>query len=90
MFSEQDRLDVASLKEKASRLGMNQKAFDSCLDSGRYVEQIERDQQEGSKTGSAGTPAVFVNGVEVKGGAVPFETVRAAIQRELTRANQSK
>ena len=90
MFSEQDRLDVANLKEKARRLGMNQKTFDNCLDSGRYVEQIERDQLEGTKIGFAGTPSVFVNGMEVKGGAVPFEVVRAAIQRELLRADRSK
>jgi protein-disulfide isomerase len=89
MFNEQDRLDVSSLKEKARRLGMNQKNFDSCLDSGKYVEQVQRDQAEGMKLGIAGTPAVFLNGIELKGGAVSFETVRTAIQSELKRLGKN-
>jgi protein-disulfide isomerase len=89
MFAEQDRLDVTNLKEKARRLGMNQSRFNSCLDSGRYVEQVQKDQQEGARTGMTGTPAVFVNGIEIPGGAVSYEVVREAIQKELTRSQRS-
>ena len=88
MFAEQERLDVTDLKEKAGRLGMNRKAFDSCLDSGRYVERVQKDMQEGLRIGITGTPAVFVNGNALDGGAVPYETVTAAVQRELTRAQR--
>jgi protein-disulfide isomerase len=89
MFGEQDRLDVTNLKEKAKRLGMNQQKFNSCLDAGRYVEQVQNDQKEGARSGITGTPAVFINGTELQGGAVSYDVVRDAIQKELTRAQRS-
>lgn len=85
MFANQSRLGVADLKQKAGEMGMDRKKFDTCLDTGRYVEQVQRDMADGVKVGITGTPAVFINGVELKGGAVPFETVAAAIDQELAR-----
>jgi protein-disulfide isomerase len=85
MFAEQDRLGVSDLKEKARRLGMNEKKFASCLDTGRYTEQVQHDMDEGKKAGVTGTPAVFVNGVEIPGGAVPYETISNYIQRMIDR-----
>ena len=90
MFAEQQQLSVSDLKEKAHRLGMNSKKFDGCLDSGRYVEQVQNDQKDGLRAGINGTPAVFVNGIQVEGGAVPFETIASIINRELARADRSK
>jgi protein-disulfide isomerase len=86
MFQEQKQLAVRELKAKAGRLGLDQKKFDSCLDSGRYTEQVQEDMKAGSRVGVTGTPALFVNGVRVEGGAVPYETVAKAIEKELARA----
>jgi protein-disulfide isomerase len=85
MFQEQDRLSVRELKLLGGRLGMDQKKFDGCLDSGKYTEQVQNDLAEGGKAGITGTPALFVNGIPIDGGAVPFETVKRAIDRELQR-----
>jgi predicted DsbA family dithiol-disulfide isomerase len=85
LFAEQEKLAVTDLKAKAGRIGLNQKKFDTCLDTGRYVEQIQKDMKEGTRVGVTGTPAVFINGAELKGGAVPYETVAEAIQQELAR-----
>ena len=90
MFAEQQQLSVSDLKEKARRLSMNSKKFDGCLDSGRYVEQVQNDQKEGLRVGISGTPAVFINGILVEGGAVPFETIASIINRELARADRAK
>lgn len=83
MFADQKKLSVSDLKQTARRLGMDGKKFDTCLDSGRYVEQVQNDQKEGGRVGVTGTPAMFINGVSVEGGAVPYPVLEAAIQKEL-------
>jgi predicted DsbA family dithiol-disulfide isomerase len=86
LFQEQQTLAVPELKEKAERLGLDTEEFASCLDSGRQADRIRRDLTQGQAAGINGTPALFVNGVSVPGGAVPYEVVAAAIDRELRRA----
>jgi protein-disulfide isomerase len=88
MFQDQKRLSVKDLKATAGRLGLNQKKFDTCLDTGRYTEQVQEDLKEGSRVGVTGTPAVFVNGVAIDGGAAPYEVVAKAIEKELASAKQ--
>lgn len=85
MFSDQEHIAVKDLKEKAKRLGMNESKFNSCVDTGKYTEQVQRDMAAGSKAGVTGTPAVFVNGIEIPGGAVAYPVIAAAIERELSR-----
>ena len=87
MFGEQSKLTVMDLKAKAGRIGVDQKRFDACLDQGKFTAQVQKDVNDGARAGVAGTPALFVNGVEIPGGAVPFSTMSAAIERELTRSN---
>jgi protein-disulfide isomerase len=85
LFQEQSQLDVVSLKDKASRLGLDRGAFDSCLDSGRYAEKVQKDLRDGSAVGVSGTPAMFVNGVPLAGGALPYDAISKAIDAELAR-----
>jgi len=85
MFAEMRQLAVDDLKEKARRIGLDGRRFDECLDSGRHVEQVQSDMREASRMGVTGTPALFINGVQLEGGAVPFETAAAAVRKELAR-----
>jgi protein-disulfide isomerase len=85
MFQEQNRLTVRELKVMASRLGLKQDEFDRCLDTGKYTEKVQTDIAAASRVGVTGTPALFVNGIPVEGGAVPYETVARAIDAELAR-----
>jgi protein-disulfide isomerase len=87
-FAEQDTLGVEDLKEKATRLGLDSAAFDECLDSGKYVDYIDEDVSTGIAVGVDGTPAIFVNGRPLPGGAVPFEMVAELIDDELERAER--
>ena len=87
MFEDQKKLAVSDLKTTAKRLGMNAKKFDACLDTGRYVEQVQNDTREAMRTGVNGTPAMFINGRYVEGGSVPFATIEALINKELARLN---
>ena len=84
-FAEQDRLDIADLEEKAGRLGLDTVAFSTCLTSGKYADIIAADVREGAAVGVNGTPAIFVNGRPLPGGAVPFEMVAELIDDELGR-----
>jgi protein-disulfide isomerase len=86
LFQEQNQLAIRDLKVKANRLGLDQKKFDECLDTGRFTAQVQADMREGDRVGVTGTPALFVNGIGIDGGAVPFETVAKAIDKELQRA----
>ena len=85
MFDEQHQLDVDALKEKAARVELDRAAFDACLDSGRHAEQVQEDIRQGVTVGVSGTPAVFVNGIPVPGGAVPYELLSEMIDDELGR-----
>jgi protein-disulfide isomerase len=88
MFEDQKLLAVSDLKQTARRLGLDGAKFDSCLDSGRYVEQVQNDLKEGRSIGVTGTPAMFVNGVGVDGGSVPFSVLEGVIKEELARTKQ--
>lgn len=90
MFSDQTKLSVSDLKQTAGRLGMDQKKFDKCLDSGRYVEQVQNDQKEGQKDGINGTPAMFINGTYVEGGSVPYATLASLLDKELAQLSAKR
>ena len=88
IFEEQNRVSLADLKDKARRLGLDQREFDACLDSGRHAELVVHDFEEGQKAGVSGTPATFVNGIRLEAGAVSFEVLADAIRKELARRKQ--
>ena len=75
------------LKEKAVRLELAPDAFNDCLDSDRYAEQVENEKKAGMAAGVTGTPAAFVNGRPLPGGAIPYEAVSSVVDEELERSN---
>jgi len=84
MFGEQSRLDVASLKQRAQTLGLNTSAFNTCLDSGRQADAIQKDKEDGRKSGVTSTPTLFING-RLLGGNRPYADIREVIEDELKR-----
>ena len=82
LFENQKALDEESLKKYAKDLGLNTKNFNSCLDSEKYKEEVEKDAADGAEIGVTGTPAAFINGRKVVG-AQPYEVFKKIIDEEL-------
>ena len=82
--SSNDSLDPKELPKIAADIGLDVAAFNTCLNSGKYEEQIKKSIEEGYNAGARGTPySVIVdqNG-EVKdviNGAEPLELVKTKI-----------
>ena len=82
MFENQRQLTSDKLKEYAGALGLDTGAFNECLDSGRFREQVSTDHREGQQAGVTGTPAFFING-RFLNGAQPYEAFKKIIDEEL-------
>jgi protein-disulfide isomerase len=85
LFANQAKLQPADLKRHAAQLGFDGKAFDDCLDSGKYKAEWQQDAEDAARYGLTGTPAFFVNGRLVTG-AQPFEAFARIIDEELALA----
>jgi protein-disulfide isomerase len=49
-------------REFAVRIGLDARAYDACMESGRHAGRIEASRLEGERLGVDGTPTFFVNG----------------------------
>lgn len=56
--------------------------FASCLSSGKYADEIQKDTQEGQEAGVTGTPGFLINGRYVKG-AQAYAKFSAIFEEEL-------
>lgn len=73
---------VDKLTQVAGTLGMDTASFNSCLTNRKYQANIDKDLSEGQAAGVTGTPATFVNGVQITG-AVPYSQIKAQIEAAL-------
>ncbi|MFA6272430.1 MAG: DsbA family protein [Patescibacteria group bacterium] len=90
IYLNQDKLSVDDLKQYAVQLGLNENIFNTCLDSGRYIKEIEKDRTDAMvipvKGGAVddyychvnGTPTWFVNGIKVEG-VIPLDSFKGLI-----------
>ena len=82
LFANQKALGEKDLQKYAKQVELDTKAFDACLESGKYAEQVTTDMAAGSALGVTGTPGFFVNG-RFLGGALPVEAFAAIIDEEV-------
>jgi protein-disulfide isomerase len=87
LFQNQRELSPETYERLARQIGLNLPAFKASVASGKHRARISQDQQVAGRVGANGTPTMFVNGEKVEG-AVPFETLKAAIDRALARAGK--
>lgn len=76
------KLDLASLKVRARKFGVDGNKFDQCLDGGTMAARVSAEQKEGASLGVTGTPTFFINGVMLVG-AQPQSSFEAVIDAEL-------
>ena len=87
LFVAQPEFGREQLVGYAKRLGLDQQAFASCLDSGRFRDAVDADINEGRARGVRGTPTFFINGRRLVG-AQPIEAFREAIRDALEDAKK--
>ena len=87
MFESQDALEVEDIKRYAGELGVDQAAFDTCLDSGQFSGDVNADLRAGQDYGVSSTPTVFINGRAVLG-AAPIALFQQIIDEELERSSR--
>jgi protein-disulfide isomerase len=75
---------TVELRGYASNLGLDETAFDQCLSSGRYADEVSKDLMDGQTAGVTGTPTFFINGLKVVG-AQPSDVFTSIIDSELKR-----
>jgi protein-disulfide isomerase len=85
LFADQKDIKVDTLKKYAGELKLNMDKFNQCLDSGKYTDLVQKNQEAGEKAGVSGTPAFFINGRMISG-ARPFEAFKEVIDDELESA----
>jgi protein-disulfide isomerase len=76
--------DRASYLTYANTIGLDESAFETCLDEERYADEVEADAQEIANLGARGTPTFFINGIPIVG-ALPLEEFISLIDAELAR-----
>lgn len=82
LFANTDKLDLNNIKIFANDLGLDTEKFNSCLDDGKYAEQIKKDSAEAGNFGISGTPGFMVGNYKVVG-AQPYEVFEQAIEQAL-------
>ncbi len=84
LFENQGALDADSLKKYAKDLGLDTTKFNACLDSGKMAAEVNADFADGQNAGVSGTPAFYINGIELSG-AQPFSEFQKIIDKELSK-----
>lgn len=80
---------VSLFKQYSAELEIESNEFSECMDSGKHIEEIGLDLNDGRNYGVSGTPGFFVGNneigfVELKG-AQPFSSFQRVIEGQLSR-----
>jgi protein-disulfide isomerase len=82
LFEMELGLSRATYQTYAEELDLDMDAFNECLESGRYLEEVEADYEYAANLGIRSTPTFFINGIPLVG-AQPFDVFKTVIEKEL-------
>lgn len=90
MLFKNSKLEDSDLRNYAEQVGLDVTAFDSCLASDRYMNEMDKDSAEAKRVGITGTPSFVIGkpkGDKLSGklviGAQPLKTFATTIDGEL-------
>ena len=72
----------------AAEVGLDRQAFSDCVNSGRFLDEIKKDLQDGLRLGVTSTPTFFINGRPLIG-AQSVAAFQALIDKVLSDQRQS-
>ena len=80
---------VGMFRQFASNMGLDMETFDACITSGKHLQEINNDLNDGRTYGITGTPAFFVGNDKIGfakiSGAQPFSSFQGIIEKQLGR-----
>lgn len=84
-FDNQSELGYDFYLKTAEEYELDIAEYTTCLDEGRYIDEVDIDGFDGQIAGVRGTPGFFING-QILSGAQPYSIFERMIQRELDKA----
>ncbi len=87
IFSNRYGYGRSAYVQYARDLGLDIEAFNECLNSRKFQDEVTSDFRDGIRLGVNSTPTFFVNNTQVVG-AQPFEAFKQVIEAELALANK--
>lgn len=85
LFADQEQLGRSDLLDHAAHLGLDETAFEACLEADETREQVDADAAVAAELAVASTPTFFVAGEPIVG-AQPFAAFKSAIDEALADA----
>jgi protein-disulfide isomerase len=82
LYLNQQALKFNDLLRYAAELGLDQAAFEKCLTSGQFSDQIARDLHAAEGLGLVGTPSFYFNG-QLVSGAIPSDILEKLVEAYL-------
>ncbi len=78
---------ISTFNQYAKDIGLQSPQFDSCLESGKYLEEVQGDLSDGRDYDITGTPGFFIGNDKIGfvklSGAQPFESFKKVIDEQL-------
>jgi len=82
IFENQDKLGADLYLQIAGDLNLNMSAFEDCVNSNKYKDQVQADSDFALSLGVQSTPTFFINGLAIVG-AQPLTAFTQVIDKEL-------
>lgn len=80
---------IDTFEQYALELGLNTSDFNTCLESGKYIDEVKKDLQDGASYGVTGTPGFFIGNAELGYvkiiGAQPYPVFERLIEAQIAR-----